>query len=107
MHGESGHPRQNIVLVMASNSGGLSPPNSSCHPLGRRFAQSRIPISSVRRMAVVRWTGRGRRAARMRIKSATPITDQSIPAAMTAATATASNHLLVVIRGSCMSEIAL
>jgi hypothetical protein len=39
----------------------------------------------------------------MRIKSAIPITDHSIPAAMTAVTATASNHRLVVIRGSCMS----
>src|SRR5512138_1866377 len=45
MQGDSGHPRQNIALVMGSNPVGASipPPKSSCQTVGRRFAQSRIP----------------------------------------------------------------
>jgi hypothetical protein len=58
MHGESGHPRQNMALVTGSNVFGAStPPKSACHPVGRKFAQSRAPQTKVKRIAVVRWTG--------------------------------------------------
>ena len=58
MHGARGHPRQNIALVTGSKPGGQStPPNSPCHAVGRRLAQSKTPVSRVRRMAVVGWTG--------------------------------------------------
>lgn len=103
MKGDSGHPRQNIAFVTGSSSAGASTFHISCHPVGRRFAQSRIPVSRVRRMVVVRWTGRGRRTARMRTKDAIAVTAPSTDKA-TATTATATISSRVVIVGSRMAH---
>ena len=43
MHGESGYPRQNIVLVMASNSGGLSPGPLEPHDTGSGQLDFQLP----------------------------------------------------------------
>ncbi len=58
MHGARGHPRKNIVLVTGSKPGRHSRPRTS---LAMRSAadsaQSKTPVSRVRRMAVAGWTG--------------------------------------------------
>ncbi|WP_165246796.1 SRPBCC family protein [Paludisphaera soli] len=78
MQGERGQPRQNIAFVKGSNSaGGLTPPITSCHPDGRRFAHSKTPVSRARKTAVAGWTGRRHRATATRTAMADDMTRAS------------------------------